>query len=172
MSAGERSRAAPEAAVPDRNGDDASARGDSIDLGILPGLIGFQLRSAQLAVFQHFNRSLGDAGISPPQFGTLVLIEANPGISQSAVAAALRFDRSTLVQIVDRLEGSGLVVRESSSRDRRTHALKLTAKGERLLADLKRRVQAHEAAIAGALSEAERDMLVALLARVQRGSEG
>jgi len=174
VSAGERSRAAPEATAQDprRDGDDAPARSDSIDLGMLPGLIGFQLRSAQLAVFQHFNRSLGDAGISPPQFGTLVLIEANPGISQSAVAAALRFDRSTLVQIVDRLEGSGLVVRESSSRDRRSHALKLTAKGERLLADLKRRVRAHEAAIAGALSEAERDMLVALLARVQRGSEG
>jgi len=149
-----------------------TAPSDAIDLGILPGLIGFQLRSAQLAVFQHFNRSLGDAGISPPQFGTLVLIEANPGISQSAVAAALRFDRSTLVQIIDRLEDRGLVVREPSSRDRRTHALKLTAKGERLLADLKRRVQAHEAAIAAALSDAERDSLVRLLARVQRGSEG
>jgi DNA-binding MarR family transcriptional regulator len=157
-----RTRAAAEPAAP----------ADAIDLGMLPGLIGFQLRSAQLAVFQHFNRSLGDAGISPPQFGTLVLIEANPGISQSAVAAALRFDRSTLVQIIDRLEDSGLVVREPSSRDRRTHALKLTAQGGRLLADLKRRVRAHEAAIAGALSESERETLVALLARVQRGSEG
>lgn len=162
MSGDGRTRAAPEAPAPT----------DGIDLGMLPGLIGFQLRSAQLAVFQHFNRSLGDAGISPPQFGTLVLIEANPGISQSAVAAALRFDRSTLVQIIDRLEGGGLVVREPSSRDRRTHALKLTAQGERLLVGLKRRVRAHEVAIAGALSAAERDTLVALLARVQRGSEG
>ena len=165
MSTGDRARTMSAA-----SGDATS--GDATDLGMLPGLIGFQLRSAQLAVFQHFNRSLGDAGISPPQFGTLVLIEANPGISQSAVAAALRFDRSTLVQIIDRLEGSGLVVREPSSRDRRTHALKLTAKGERQLGDLKRRVRAHEAAIAGALTEAERDTLVALLARVQRGSEG
>lgn len=167
MSAGDRTRAASDVVAAS-----GATSGDAIDLGMLPGLIGFQLRSAQLAVFQHFNRSLGDAGISPPQFGTLVLIEANPGISQSAVAAALRFDRSTLVQIIDRLEGSGLVVREPSSRDRRTHALKLTAKGERQLGDLKRRVRAHEAAIAGALTEAERDTLVALLARVQRGSEG
>jgi DNA-binding MarR family transcriptional regulator len=171
MSAGDRARN-PAAAKDDggRGNGETITRGDSIDLGILPGLIGFQLRSAQLAVFQHFNRSLGDAGITPPQFGTLVLIEANPGISQSAVAAALRFDRSTLVQIVDRLEGGGLVVREPSSRDRRTHALKLTARGERQLSDLKHRVRAHEAAIAGALTEGEREMLVALLAQVQRGS--
>lgn len=158
-------RAAADAAA------DAAPKSEPVDLGILPGLIGFNLRSAQVALFQHFNRSLGSAGISPPQFGTLVLIEANPGISQSAVAAALRFDRSTLVQIIDRLEGHALVVRESSARDRRSHALKLTAKGEKLLADLKKRVTAHEAAIADALTEAERQTLLKLLAQVQRGAE-
>ena len=166
MSRRERNRAAEtgvagEAALP-RN---------AVDLGMLPRLIGFRLRSAQLALFQHFNRSLGAARISPPQFGTLVLIEANPGISQSAVAAALRFDRSTLVQIVDRLEGRGLVVREPSARDRRSNALKLTPKGERLLIDLKKRVEAHEAAIAAALNDEERATLLALLARVQIGAE-
>lgn len=146
-------------------------REETIDLGMLPALIGFNLRSAQLAVFQHFNRSLGDSDITPPQFGTLILIEANPGISQSAVAAALRFDRSTLVQIIDRLEGRGLVVRKASARDRRSHALELTPKGERLVAELKERVRAHEEAIAAALSADERRTLQDLLARIQAGSE-
>ena len=83
-------------------------------MGLLPELIGFNLRCAQLTLFQHFSGSVGKDGISAPLFGTLLLIEANPDISQSAVAEALRFDRSTLVQIIDRLENRGLVVRNVS----------------------------------------------------------
>jgi len=152
--------------------DDPAGRGEPIDLGILPELIGFRLRTAQVAVFQHFNRALATAKISPPQFGTLLLIAANRGISQSAVASALRFDRSTLVQIIDRLEGRGLVVRESSTRDRRSHALRLTARGERLTGELKRAVLAHEETIAATLSPEERAALRDLLARVQRAADG
>jgi len=165
-------RAAPRFAPDDEQGgsgaDDsaAGARGEAIDLGILPGLIGFNLRCAQVAVFQDFKRGAGAAEISPPQFGTLVLIEANPGISQSAIAAALRFDRSTLVQIIDRLEARGLVVREVSARDRRSHALKLTEDGARQLAELKRLVDAHEKQITARLDAKDKRTLVELLRRI------
>ncbi len=135
-------------------------------MGELPDLIGFNLRCAQVATFQHFSRSVGEADISPPQYGALVLIDANPGISQSAIAGALRFDRSTLVQIIDRLEERGLVVREVSAHDRRSHALKTTDKGELVLQSLKRRVAEHEAHITRALTEAEKKSLIALLSRV------
>ncbi len=144
----------------------SSASDETIDLGILPGLFGFNLRCAQVAMFQDFKRGVGAAEISPPQFGTLVLIEANPGISQSAIAAALRFDRSTLVQIIDRLEERELVVREVSARDRRSHALKLTEAGIRRIAELKRLVDAHEEQITRRLDAEEKRTLVALLRRI------
>lgn len=147
-----------------RSGD----RGNDIEMGELPDLIGFNLRCAQVSTFQHFSRTVGEAEISPPQYGTLILIESNPGISQSAVASALRFDRSTLVQIIDRLEERGLVIREVSARDRRSHALKLTDQGNQVLQDLKRRVAAHEAHITRELSAEERDTLIGLLARLHR----
>ena len=147
-----------------RSGD----RSDDIEMGELPDLIGFNLRCAQVSTFQHFSRTVGEAEISPPQYGTLILIESNPGISQSAIASALRFDRSTLVQIIDRLEERGLVVRAVSARDRRSHALKLTDEGTRALRDLKRRVAAHEAHITRELSAEERDTLIDLLARLHR----
>jgi DNA-binding MarR family transcriptional regulator len=140
--------------------------GAALDMGLLPDLLGYHLRCAHVSVFQHFARSVGALEVSPPQLGALLLIEANPGISQSAVAEALRFDRSTLVQIVDRLEGRALVVRQSSIRDRRSHALALTPSGARLLARLKEQVQAHEAAIAHGLSPEDRAKLIALLARL------
>ena len=144
---------------------------DTIDMGLLPGLVGFNLRCAQVAVFQHFNRSAGTAKISPPQFGALILIEANPGISQSAIASALRFDRSTLVQIIDRLEDRNFVVREVSAHDRRSHALKLTPEGETALADLKNVISVHEDHMTRVLSPDEKQQLLDLLARIHRAPQ-
>lgn len=146
-----------------------AASRSQIEMGLLPDLIGFNLRCAQLALFQHFSATVGKDGISAPQFGTLLLIEANPDISQSAIAEALRFDRSTLVQIIDRLEGRGLVVRNVSATDRRSHALRLTAEGAAALSTLREAALKHEADVAKALNEEERAQLIALLAKVHSG---
>ena len=152
----------------DAESGNGSTRDDTIDMGLLPQLIGFNLRCAQVAVFQHFNRTAGSAEISPPQFGALILIEANPGISQSAIASALRFDRSTLVQIIDRMEERGFVVREVSAHDRRSHALKLTPEGAAALAELKQQINAHEDHMTRMLSAAEKSQLIDLLARLHQ----
>jgi len=149
----------------DRGGTTGKA-GQALDMGVLPRLLGYHLRCAQVAMFQHFNSRLGEYGISPPQLGALVLIEANPGISQSAIADALRFDRSTLVQIIDRLEDRGLVMREVSPHDRRSHALKLTEVGSETLAGLKKLALDHDAALAEDLSDQEREDLMGLLRRI------
>jgi len=135
-------------------------------MGMLPELIGFNLRCAHLALFQHFSTTVGQKDITAPQFGTLLLIEANPDISQSAIAAALRFDRSTLVQIIDRLEDRDLVVRRVSSTDRRSHALRLTESGAALLEKLKELAVSHEGDVAGALSTDEREQLIDLLKKL------
>ena len=135
-------------------------------MGILPDLLAYHLRCAHVAVFQHFNRTLGVHGISGPQFGTLLLIEANPGVSQSSVAEALRFDRSTLVQVIDRLEDRSLVRREPSAQDRRSHALRLTEDGASLLGELKTLSDEHEGIVAETLSEDERKNLLSLLERL------
>ena len=147
-------------------------------MGILPDLLAYHLRCAHVAVFQHFNHTLGVHGISGPQFGTLLLIEANPGVSQSSIAEALRFDRSTLVQIIDRLEDRGLVRREPSTQDRRSHALRLTEDGAALLDELKALSDEHEGIVAETLSPDERKNLLSLLERLhtpgppQPGSRG
>lgn len=138
----------------------------SIDMGILPDLFGFSLRCAQVAYFQHFSKTVAELDVTPPQFGALILIEANPGISQSAIASTLRFDRSTLVQIIDKLEDRKLVVRETAIHDRRSHALKLTPQGVETLIELKKRVASHEDHMARNLNEQEREQLIKLLGRL------
>ena len=72
--------------------------------------------------------------------------------------------------VIDRLEGRGLVVRNVSPTDRRSHALRLTDKGAEELAGLKDMAQAHEADVARALNVDERAQLIALLAKVHSGA--
>ena len=144
----------------------AGNRNTSLEMGLLPQLIGFNLRFAQVSIFQKFTAKFGTYGISAPQFGTLLLIESNPGVSQSSVAEALRFDRSTLVQIIDRLENRELVIREVSTHDRRSHALKLTDQGATLLAALKILALEHEDEMTCGLEDGERDTLIRLLERI------
>ena len=43
--------------------------GNDIDFDLLPRLLGYQLRRAQLVVFQNFASHLKDFDITPTQFG-------------------------------------------------------------------------------------------------------
>ena len=138
-----------------------------LKLDLLPGLIGYQLRLAQLAVFDDFAADLKEFDISPGRFGVLVLISANPGMTQSLLASATQLDRSTMVAVIDQLEARGLVERRASPTDRRSNALVLTEDGEKLLKQLTRRIKQHEARIATAMTPAESDKLVDLLTRIR-----
>lgn len=140
----------------------------AIDLGLLPDLLGFHLRKAQLAVFQDFARAVGEGELTPAQFAALVVIERNPGLSQTELGQTLSIDRSTLVAVIDRLEGRGLVERADAPRDRRSYALHISKAGRGLLQVLTERVRAHEAHIAADLDAEEKATLISLLRRVRR----
>jgi len=137
-----------------------------IDLGVLPSLLGYQLRLAQRAIFADFADSLGDLEVSPGLFGMLVVIEANPGLKQAQLAKAAHLDRSSLVPALDKLEARGLVTRRASEHDRRVNGLWLTDAGNALLKKLKQRVARHEERLACGLTRSERVQLVTLLARI------
>ena len=147
-------------------GRSSAGNGNDARRGVLPNLLGYQLRRAQIAVFQNFARAMADFDITPGRFGVLAVVAANAGLSQSELGALLGIDRSTVVAVIDRLEGDGLVRRLKAPSDRRSHALQLSEKGAVTLAVLEKRVAAHEHDIAAALSAAERKTLLDLLARV------
>lgn len=148
------------------------AQADDLKLDLLPGLIGYQVRLTQLAVFSDFAADLKEFDISPGRFGVLVLISANPGLTQSRLAAATQLDRSTMVAVIDYLEGRCLVERRASPTDRRSNALVLTPAGEDLLKQLKRRIKSHEARITAAMTPREREVFVDLLTRVRKQLQG
>jgi DNA-binding MarR family transcriptional regulator len=140
-------------------------RGSALDHGILPGLLGYQLRLAQLAIFRDFERHVGALGVSPGRVGVLALIEANPGVTQSELARAVGLDRSTMVPLLDAFERRGVLERHRGA-DRRTNGLWLTPSGKRLLSEITKRIGAHERRIAARLSRSERAQLMALLKKL------
>ena len=132
--------------------------------GILPSLIGYQLRLAQKAIFEDFAASVSGTGISPGLFGVLIIIEANPGLTQQALADAMHLDRSTMVNTLDKLSDRDLVERRAA--DKRSNGLYLTETGNRMLRGLKRRVARHEQRVVENLTVPERAKLIALLQRI------
>jgi DNA-binding MarR family transcriptional regulator len=149
--------------------DDAAPRaahGQEIDLSPLTDLIGYQLRRAQIAVFDDFIRSFAAYDIRPTQYGVLTAIEANPGSSQAAIAQSLGIKRSNFVKLIDEFERRKLVVRKQVEGDRRANALFLTKSGQAELAELHQVRVDHEARIAALIGD-ERDRRV-LLEQLQR----
>ena len=137
-----------------------------IDYGLLPGLLGYQLRMAQIALFRDFAQGPGEHEVTPGLFGVLVIIEANPDLKQSDLARATHLDRSTVVTIIDNLERRGLVERRTAAHDRRSNAIRLTPDGSVLLRKLKRQVKQHEKRLLRNFSAAERELFLALLQKV------
>jgi len=119
-------------------------------------------------VFQNFVQAMAGHDVTPGQFGVLQVIAANPGLSQTELGNAIGIDRSTVVAVIDRLEGRDLVVRAPSPHDRRSYALRLSEHGAAVLAELEARVRAHEEEIARGLAPAERRTLIDLLSRLAK----
>lgn len=146
--------------------DSTASKKTVISYGLLPGLVGYQLRMAQIALFRDFSQGPGGEDVTPGLFGVLVIIEANPDLKQSELARAAHLDRSTVVTVIDNLVRRGLVERRVALHDRRSNAIRLTDAGAALLRKLKRLVSLHEKRLLQNFSVTERETFLALLQKV------
>jgi DNA-binding MarR family transcriptional regulator len=137
--------------------------------GRLGAVLGWAAQSAQEVA----NRALEPVGLTVKHFGVLTFIRREAesdsrggSLSQQAIGERLRIDRTTMVSLIDDLERAGYVKRERNPDDRRAYALTLTAAGRRAQARAEGAVDAHALEFFGQLSEAERQELHRLLARL------
>lgn len=119
-----------------------------VALGDLAQLLGYRIRRAQLWVFKEISRKLASFEISPAQLSVLIVIDANPGVNQLAIAQVLSIERAGLGRLVDHLEARGLVTRTASAINRRYYVLYLTDAGATLLGGIRPIIAAHEADLA------------------------
>jgi DNA-binding MarR family transcriptional regulator len=134
-----------------------------IDLDVLTSHLGYALRRAQVWVFQDFIRTLSAIDIRPAQYSVLVVIGANPGLSQAELADRLAIERARLVHMLDHLQKRGLTERLPSPTDRRTHALQLTKEGQKLLKRAKALAARHEARLTEKMGAGAREQVMDML---------
>jgi len=131
----------------------------------LDGLLGYRLRRAQGAMHRDYMATVAGLELTQKQTATLWLINANPGVAQVSVAAALGMDRATMMAVTDRLEDRGLLVRKRSTVDRRRQELHLTPAGQSALRKVKARIVGHEQRFKSLFKPAE---LAALLSALEK----
>jgi len=138
----------------------------AIGLGSLDDFVGFHLRIAQIKVFRDFERELADLGVTPASFSVLEVLRTNPGATQSKLAHAVHLDRSSIVPLLDKLEGRGLLRRRTANTDRRNNHIHLSAQGRALLSAAMLRVREHERRVTAKLTTAEKKALLGLVAKI------
>jgi DNA-binding MarR family transcriptional regulator len=137
-----------------------------VDYDVLDELIGYSLRRAQVAMFLAFHEATRGLEITPPRFTALVIVGANPGISQTTLGQVLGIARSGAMMLTDWMEDRGLAERRRRPDDARAWGLHLSARGERLVARMKGRVLAEDRRRAARLGAGERRRLLALLKKL------
>lgn len=137
--------------------------GKPVDFGVLDGHLGYFIRRLQVWVFQDFIRELASVGIRPAQYSVLVVIGANPGLSQADLGQALGVERARLVRLLHRLQRRDLTERRAAPNDRRSHALFLTREGQVVLKKSKALAARHEQRLAASLGPEHRNLMLAIL---------
>ena len=128
--------------------------------------VGFNVSSIGYAVGRRFHQVLAPLELEPREFALLRAVAAAEGQSQQAIGERLQIPPSRMVAFVDALERRGLLERRNNPHDRRTRALHLTEDGRELLARAFVLADALERDICAQLTTAEREQLLALLARL------
>ena len=157
------------------------ARGDTIRGGkaglwagtppeVLARHTGFLLSKAGQLSHEEFDRLVGSMmGLKARHYGALAVLADEGPHAQSDLGDKLRIDRSTMVAVVDDLEGMGFVERRRDREDRRRYELTLTDAGRRAFSEAEGLVEGVQEAVLAPLDEAQRRQLHELLTSVLRG---
>ena len=136
---------------------------EGLGIGQLENHLGYFLRRLQIWVFQDFIQTLRPMKVRPAQYSVLLVIEANPGRSQAAIAQTLSIERARLARLLHVLERRKWITRRASASDARSHSLYLTKDGEKVLAQIKSLAKQHEAQLAAFIGQRRRQQLLDLL---------
>jgi DNA-binding MarR family transcriptional regulator len=101
--------------------------------GHSPQAVGFLLAQLGFETANRFGKLMAEVDLEPRQFAVMRAIEAFDGQSQNAVGEQLRIPASSMVALVDHLEGRGLVERRAHPKDRRSRTLHMTDHGKGVL---------------------------------------
>jgi DNA-binding MarR family transcriptional regulator len=133
------------------------------DLDSKPGHL---IRRAQQIAVAIFMEECAAFDLTPVQYAALVAIRENPGTDATRLSALIAFDRSTLGNVLERLEARKLVTRYASPDDKRIKLLKLSAAGGALVKRAEAAVSRAQERILAPLQPKDRAKLRELLSQL------
>jgi len=135
------------------------------DLGALFALITRRLIDAERPILAAHELSMWEY-VALSQLGR----ESAP--TQLALAQAIDYDKTRLIQLLDGLEQRGLLTRAPDPTDRRARIVQLTPTGQAQLAATRADIRKMEAQLLGELSPTEQQTLLSALPRLAQLSPG
>ncbi len=97
------------------------------------------------------------------QFAALRMIAGHPGVDATRLSALIAFDRSTIGDVLDRMETKGWIVRKPAPGDRRIKLIELSADGASLLRRVGPAVHRVQERILAPLDPADRSAFIRIL---------
>jgi DNA-binding MarR family transcriptional regulator len=134
--------------------------------------LGYLLKHAQLRLAEQAGPALLPFGLDARELAVLAVLAAGRPLSQLEAARRLGVDRTTMVALVDALEGKALVERRRSEEDRRRNVVELTERGRRVRADAEAAREAAERAFLAPLGDEDAARLLAALRLLIRTPDG
>jgi DNA-binding MarR family transcriptional regulator len=128
-----------------------------------PGYLFRRMQQIAVAIFVEECRA---HDLTPVQFAALVSIHTHPGIDATRLSAVIAFDRSTLGNVIERLEVKDYIERKPSRGDKRVKLLYLTRTGAAMLRNIMPSVDRAQARMLQPLKPADRKTLLALLTQL------
>jgi DNA-binding MarR family transcriptional regulator len=147
----------------DETGVEGAAAGQDPQAGRPFGAL---LHRLSQRLHEELERALEPLGFAPQHYFVLFNLWRYGPRSQLSLGGCAAINRTTMVSLIDRLEGLGLVQRRRDPKDRRAYIIHLTAKGG---ATLDRAMVLHreaEARCLQPLSREEQELLRGLLGRL------
>ncbi|MEU9589373.1 MarR family winged helix-turn-helix transcriptional regulator [Streptomyces sp. NPDC048219] len=140
----------------------------AVDLTTHPGHLARRLQQAHHLLW---NTMVSEETTSP-QFAVLNALVAEPGLDQRTVGERVGLDRSTIAEVISRLDRRGLLGKVRDPQDGRRFLLRLTDEGLRVHRRLSVRTARMNQVFLAPLSTAEQAVFFDLIQRVADAAEG
>lgn len=128
--------------------------------------LGYLLKHAFLELEELHAVHLADSPVNVRELSVLLLLDGREPESQQQAADRLGVDRTTMVGLLDGLEGKGLVARQPDPGDRRRNVVVLTDAGRNALEEATAASDEAERQLLSELTPRQAEQLRDLLSRV------
>lgn len=102
----------------------------AFDLDTSPGHL---IRRAQQHSNDRYTTEKGDVKLTQRQFAVLYAVDQRDGVSQTDLVTMTGIDRSTLADMIVRMQSKDLLARRRTDEDQRANSVRITAAGRKAL---------------------------------------